>query len=262
MTPLARIQQNFQSCMLYPEQLHDNANIGWVSTSSRASAEKLLSIYSTGYRLRLKEVLANDYPALVIAIGEEKFNIICEHYIKEHPSIYFSLRDFGKNFSAFIKTFEPGQDSVWVYELALFEWTLGQAFDADDVDIFSEKELSIIPMDNWPKLRFIVHPSVHRIDFSWNTAEIWKSLTSETPSEIAAINTSLCSWLIWREHLITKFRSLEQDERLALDALISGSNFSEICEALAQVIKHEDVPLRAVTLLKGWLTQGLITATD
>ena len=260
MTPLARTQQNFQSCMIYPEQIQDNSKIVWVKNTGRASPKRQLAIYSTAYRLRLKEVLENDYPAVSMAIGEDKFDEISDAYIKAHPSHYFSLREFGKNFANFIKTFESSLDNSWLYELALFEWLLGQAFDADDADILSVHDLSNVSMNDWPALQFIIHPSIQRIDFNWNIAEIWKTLIDKTPTNITALTTPECSWLIWRENLITQFRSLEQDEQLALDALISGTKFSEICEILGQYINQEEVPLRAAALLKGWISQGLISA--
>ena len=67
------------------------------------------------------------------------------------------------------------------------------------------------------------------------------------------------SWIVWREQLITRFRSLETDEQLALDKIREGENFNDVCETLSTIIDEDKVPMHAATLLKGWITQGLIS---
>ena len=135
---------------------------------------------------------------------------------------------------------------------------MGQAFDADDANILTEHDLSSISPEAWPQLRFILHPSVHRLDCVWNTAEMWKALTAEPTIPVTAISGEASAWLIWREKLITRFRSLNKDEQLALDALSNETSFEGICDVLSTVIDEDDVPMRAATLLKGWIGQGLI----
>jgi len=262
MSRLAELQQNFQSCLIYPQQAQgntqDNAQIDWITDSGRASPQKQLSVYTNGYRLRLNEVLENDYPATAMAIGEQQFEQLSDAYIDAHPSLYFSLREFGQHFDTFVSTLSQVENSPWLPQLALFEWKLGQAFDALDSKILTEQDLSTIGFEDWPELRFVVAPSVQKIDFTWNIPEMWKNLTSQSPIAITARHTPSQTWLIWRENLITQFRSIEEDEQLALEALINGSTFQDTCEILGKIMEPEKVPLHAATLLKTWIAQGLI----
>ena len=264
MKQLAKLQNTFQDCVLQPG---NPASTAWVSASGRAAPEIQLSIYTHAYRARLKEVLANDFPAMLMAIGDDHFNQLADDYTEAHPSHYFSLRDFGRHLPGFITDLiqqhehqdSHWQDMHWLYELAIFEWTLGQAFDAADVSLFTEQDMSTIPPEAWPELKFILHPSVHRLDFEWNTPEIWQALTGDEPTQVTAMHESTSSWLVWREQLITRFRSMQTDEQLALDKLYEGGNFNEVCEALATMMSEDEVPLRAAILLKGWIAQGLIS---
>ena len=263
MNQLAKLQHTFQKCVLKPEQATSNA---WVSASGRATPEVQLSIYSYAYHARLNEVLANDYPAILMAIGDEHFNQLAADYIETHPSHYFSLRDFGAELANFIASLiqqqTKWQEMPWLYELALFEWNLGQAFDAADDNLFTEHDMSTIATEAWPELRFNLHPSVQRLDFEWNIIEMWQALTDETPSEVTAIKEASTPWLIWRENLTTRYRSMHQDEQLALDKLAQGGNFTDICETLASIINENDVPMHAASLLKGWISQGLISGVQ
>jgi hypothetical protein len=65
---------------------------------------------------------------------------------------------------------------------------------------------------------------------------------------------------MWRDELMTQYRSLEADEAVALSAAHAGANFTEICSALATEIgDQEQVPMKAASLLKGWLAAGMLT---
>lgn len=257
MSRLAELQQTFQRCLLDPPE---NRTQAWVRAGGRATPERQLSAYIHAYPTRLKEVLANDYPALLMAIGDETFNRLAQTYIDTHPSHFFSLRDFGGRLAAFIAAEDAYRTQPWLVELARFEWTLGKAFDAADTPVACIDDMATIAPEDWPDLRFDIHPSVQRLELSWNTIGMWTNLTADEPTPATASVGESMPWLIWREQLTTRFRSLELDEAAALDCLCDGSDFGEACEQLTAFVDDDDVPLRAATLLKSWLDQGLISA--
>ncbi|MBW9256708.1 MAG: hypothetical protein K1562_03690 [Candidatus Thiodiazotropha sp. (ex. Lucinisca nassula)] len=90
---------------------------------------------------------------------------------------------------------------------------------------------------------------------------MWKSLTAESPETVEAIRTP-GSWLIWRQNLVTRFYLLDEDERLILDLPHRGGSFNDGCEIVASQIGHESASMRAASLLKGWIGQGLIADAD
>lgn len=261
---LAQLQQIFQSHVLNPE---DNASVQWISAKGRAAPEIQLSIYSHAYQTRLIEVLSNDYPAVLMALGEDQFETLAKSYIKVHPSHYFSLSDFGKNVSTFIFQLAQDADTVWyempwLSELALFEFTLGKVFNAADASAFTEHDMANVPAAAWADLKFTLHPCVKHLSFKFNTVEIWKALTDETPQAIDAKHEEPNQWLIWREQLITQFRSMEKDEQLAFNVLYGGGDFTDICESLAALINEDDIPLHVASFLKTWINQGLISSVS
>jgi len=260
MTPLARLQQTFQDCVLDPGKA---ASTAWISASGRADPDIQISIYYHAYRARLHEVLANDYPAIQMAIGDNHFNALVADYINTHPSHYFNLRDFGQHLPCFMADrVQHDADYLgmyWLVELTEFEWTLGLVFNAANVSLFTEQDMAGIPFEAWPNLRFIVHPSVHRFNFEWNTPEMWLALTADPPTPVIAERNQASSWLVWREQLVTRFRSMPIDEQQALDKVLEGGSFNDVCEELATLMNENDVPLRAAGLLKGWIAQGLIS---
>jgi hypothetical protein len=52
------------------------------------------------------------------------------------------------------------------------------------------------------------------------------------------------------------------DEAVALDCCLRGHSFGEICEALAERLPEEEIPLRAAGLLGTWADSGIIVAIN
>ena len=260
MNQLEKLQHTFQDYVLKPDS---SVSQKWVSAKGKAAPEVQLSIYSYAYHARLTEVLENDFPAVLVAIGEGYFNELTTNYIKAHPSKFFSLRDFGSGFANFINDLiqqqSKWQEMPWLYELTLFEWSLGQAFDAADDNIFAEQDMATVAPEAWPELKFTLHSSVQRLNLEWNIIEMWQALTAETPVEVSATKDVSSPWLVWRENLSTHFRSMEVDEQIAFDELKQGGSFTDICESLASIIDEDEVPMHAASLLKGWISQSLIS---
>ncbi|MEE8387674.1 MAG: DNA-binding domain-containing protein [Acidiferrobacterales bacterium] len=256
MSQLAKLQQAFQRRVLDPKQ---SSLPTWVSAGGRATPETQLLVYTSAYRARLTEVLAEDFPAIANAIGEDGFETLAEAYIDAHPSRYFSLRDFGDHMADFMTHAADYKDMPWLSELAVFERLLGRAFDATDAPIFREQDMAAVPAENWADLRFILHPSVQRIDCIWDAPSMWKVLTSDTPKEVTAEAGESVAWLVWRQQLTTQFRSLNKGEQIVLDTLREGATFNDACVALSTLMAEDEVPLHIATLLKSWITQELIS---
>ena len=271
MSHLSKLQQTFQNCVLHTG---DATSTAWISAGGRVAPEIQLSAYSHAYRARLIEVLANDFTAVHMAIGDENFYQLAESYIEVYPSHYFSLREFGRDMPKFILDLVKNnkeEDAIrwpnidwsamhWLYELAKFEWSLGQTFDAADSSLFSEQQMASIDPETWPDLKFALHPSVQRIDLEWNTADMWLALTAEEPTDVIAEHEGSSPWLMWRDEFVTRFRSMQPDEQLAFDELCKGKDFNDVCEALSTIMNDEDVPIQAASFLKVWITQGLISS--
>ena len=116
-----------------------------------------------------------------------------------------------------------------------------------------------IPSEDWPSLRLVFHASVYRINFSWNTPELWKAhKAGSTPPEVRE-NSAPVPWVIWRQNLKIRFRSLENDEQSFFNAAQEGATLTDMCDVLSVLNFPESVPLRAASILKRWIRDGLIS---
>jgi hypothetical protein len=252
-SPLAALQERFQSYV----QRGDGDIGSLVVADAKADAGQRMDVYFHAYRLRLVEVLSTDYPAVAAVAGSEEFDRIARGYVDAHPSGHPSVRWFGRHFAAYLRAHEPQQ--ALLAELAAFEWAQGEAFDARDAPALPLEEVARIPGDQWPDLRFTVHPSLRRLELEWNVGAIAQAVDgSEAVPE--AMHGAKTAWVLWRRDLVVRWRSLSVDEAVALDAVRAGAAFGEVCELLCEHVDPDSAGMHAASLLKRWLSDGLLTS--
>ena len=256
MLSLKQIQEAFTEHVM----ARNDVITGYVAGTNNVPSEKRLDIYRNAYRERLIETLANDYEILTKLLGEETFRRLCIAYIDKNPSSHYSLRWFGYGLPSFLD-YSPDKGSHdWEAEMAQLEWLFIDAFDSANTSTVSEQDAAAIPPDQWPTLSVTFHPSVRVVRLWWNTLDLWQAAKNDEqpPAPVRLAQYSHC--LLWRNNLITQFRSLDNFEAVALSAAADGATFSEICGALAEELHDpEQVPIKAASYLKGWLASGMLT---
>lgn len=255
MTSLARLQRGFQRHVLAGGAHFDREIAG----NARLSATRRLSIYSGAYRARLVEALGKDYPGLQALAGNERFEQLARHYVSAHPSPFRNLRWYGGEFPAFLAKCAPSRRAPAFAEMAAFEQQLGLAFDAADTAPVAVEDVARVPAQEWPQMRFTPHPSVRRLTLHYNAPAVHAAaLEGKSLPPLRRVRRAV-PWLIWRQELVIRFRSLARDEARAFDTLLGGATFGEIC---AQLSDSGEPGLRAAALLKGWLREGLICEVE
>lgn len=249
------LQEQLQNFLLYNDPAIQQNVIG----TKKVSVEKRLAIYQNAYRSRLIDALVTTYPILNIYLGEEVFAELGREYLDQYPSTFRSIRWFGDRFADYLKNHSRCSEFPIVAELAQFEWLMTLAFDAADAPCLKMDEIALIPPDAWEHMRFEAHPSAILMPMHWNTVAIWQALTDERMPEEPKEMTVPITWILWRNDLLSQFCSLSLDEAWAINAIMTGASFGEICEGVCEWIDEEHAALHTASLLKGWITAGLIS---
>jgi len=258
MNNLMNLQNKFQSYLINSD-CDINADI---EETKKVSATTRLQIYSNAYRFRLIEALSSNYPILQKFLGEVLFQELALHYIDAYPSTFRSIRWFGDKLENFLREHDEYNAFPYLAELSKLQWRMTLTFDALDRELIDMEAVMQIPQDDWVRMQFILHPSVYILDFQWNVIQIWKNLSQDnSPDEPLKYDISI-PYIFWRKDLINQYCSLPQDECYAIESVIKGHTFGEICEGLCQWVDEQDAALRAASLLKGWISSGLISAIE
>jgi hypothetical protein len=267
---LADLQRAFQDHVLHEGRTIEAAIAG----SAQFPAAARLGIYSDAYRLRLIDVLAYYYPRLQKLLGDDAFARLALHYLAAQPSRHISVRWFGDGLAdELARSIDQGIDQnaeyreqPWLAELARWECALATAFDASDAEPLTLEAFGEIDPAHWPDLRFQFDPSVQLLRFQTNAPGLFQALAAGTETPDPAVLDTAQTWLIWRQDLKPWFRLLSDAETEALATMRGQSShqqqgtFEELCETLCQFHDPGEVPSIAASMLKTWITQGLIIA--
>lgn len=226
-----------------------------------------LAGYSQSWRARLIDALEANYPALTEMLGREDFTALGATYIEAHPSRFYSIRGYGDALPQFLAGHPDYRGAPVLADLARWEWTMTEVFDAADAEPIGPASLASVPQESWAELRFGLHPSVRTLQLGWNVPQIWQALAGDAPfdapDEVARLWPAPApdergrAWLLWRRDLRIVFRPLGPLEAAALEHCRRGLRFGEICELACDRVGAQG-GARMTELLHGWLASGII----
>jgi hypothetical protein len=252
--PLRDLQRELQRHLLGEES---GVTAAIVDAPPLPAVERL-AIYRNAYQVRLIDALHEIYPVLHGLLGDEAWVELGQAYVAAHPSVFRSIRWYGRELADYLAASAPYSEAPILSEVALLEWTLAEVFDATDALPLPRSALSAIEPTAWSTLTLEFHPSLRRLAFSWNTAAVWKAMSQdETPPQPEMARTPM-PWLLWRQNLQNYFRSMNAVESAALDAALRGRNFAQVCEDLGALLPQEEIPAAAASLLGTWADSGII----
>ena len=255
---LHELQRDFQARILANEntidaQLHDG---------ERADFPARLDVYVGGYRARLIDALGTSYPVVKATLGDDEFERQMRRYIDSTPSRHFSVRHYGATIADYLLTQDPKGNGQVLAELAGWEWTLADVFDASDDDPLEVATLATVPPEAWPTVSFQLRQSLRRLETRTNAVEWWRAANELTEQPSAMTLAAPTQWLLWRRGVTTLFRSLEPLDAELLDAAQRGATFGALCERVAQDVGESEAAVRAASLLRGWIAEELVAGYE
>jgi hypothetical protein len=252
--PLRELQMDMQRHLLGEES---GVTAAIVDAPPLPAADRL-AIYRNAYQVRLIDALHETYPVLHGLLGDEAWVELGQAYVAAHPSVFRSIRWYGRELAAYLAASTPFSEAPILSEVALLEWTLAEVFDATDALPLSRSALSAVEPSAWGTLTFEFHPSLRRLAFSWNTAAVWKAMTQDETPPRPEMAPAPIRWLLWRQNLQNYFRSMNAVESAAIDSALRGRNFAQLCEDLGALLPPEEIPAAAASLLGAWADSGII----
>lgn len=252
---LAELQAGFQTYLLQdsPDAQTSKPFFNAMVDDKTVGIHKRLNIYHHAYRARMQEALGTVYVNLHQYLGCQTFNQIVQAYIAQSPSTYRNLRWMGDTLADYLVEVMP--DQVLIADLARFEWALSLAFDAEDQPTLTIEDLAQIPPESWSDLSFDWHASVQIKAAHSHVVPAWQALDAgQTPQVIEEATT----YVVWRQDMMSYFKTLDDQEKLAITFMYKKHTFGELCEALAGVVGEEQAMTVAAGYLSEWLNAGML----
>jgi hypothetical protein len=231
-------------------QFYDRVTAGRPTDGLIASGD--LGIYARMYASRLYDVLADDYPKLRTALGDDAFDAIAVRYFRERPPRSFTLRDAGVDLAARLR--DAGDAPAWAADLAALERARIDVFDGPDATPLTQADAVALDAQ-LPELVLRWVPSSVVVPIAWAVDDLWSAIEDEQPPfEPAPAERAV---LVWRRDSSVLHRTLDPDEARLAPSLATGTRFADVCEVLG-TLHGEAAGARAVELLVRWLDAATV----
>jgi hypothetical protein len=229
-----------------------------IKPSATMTSLERLQIYRDGYRERLVECLADDYPALQFALGSDAFADLCREYIAAHPSRSPSLNFFGRDVSRFCRTSKRWPLAAFAADLAALEWALVEVLHAGLVAPLSNDALSCLPGDQWSSACFLPSDAVRLVQAAYPVNAYFQSFRDDRSPDIPPPGSS--ATVVWRAGPTIWRKDLEAAEAAVLSRLFGGAT---IGQALAAIDRDSLVIPDAGSIaawFRHWVSSGFFIA--
>ncbi len=185
-----------------------------------------LEIYRAQFFYRHLDAIAEDFPALVEALGWEAFEEHARAYLAAHPPASPSLRELAARLPGFLAArIEP----AWA-DLARLEWALVEAFDAADLPPLDTSAVTLAA-DALDRARLVLDPSLSRLRLSAPVHEVRARLV-DGERVAPPISRATCL-VVYRQRLELMWREVPPLALDALDALAGGRPLAEALDELS-----------------------------
>lgn len=227
----------------------------WIAPKAGFSAEAQLAAYRQGYRFRLFNAVAMDYPATAHALGKEEFGLWLRTFIERTPSTYFNLGRYTSQFAVFLKD----HVSPFISELAALEAGLAEITDAGESPPLSADAISALSPAAFLTAHFQPRTASRLFCFDYPVNQYYADFHEGNPPSTPQPEAT---WLLVYRHADENWRMpLEQGEYFLLKALVTGLPVQEAVAEAGSTAQwnEEDFPRQFQSWLTRWLSSGALT---
>jgi hypothetical protein len=129
-----------------------------------------LGIYHRMYRLRLRDALETDFPALLAVVGPERFEALAIEFIEARPSTSWTLNRLGDAFPEHL----AARAEPWIAELAALELQQTLAIQSAESGRIGPTELASIPPERLAEARFRPIASLRLLETSHDVLSLFE----------------------------------------------------------------------------------------
>jgi hypothetical protein len=226
----------------------------------RMSARERLEIYRRGYHARLIECLADDYPALAHALGEEAFDALCRAYIAAYPSELPNLNFFGRRMAELCRSRPPGDFPFpeFAADLARLEWAMVEVIHAASSAPLTLEDLRDVPPEAWAEACLLPNTAFRLLRFDYPVNSYFQAFRDGRDPAVPVAHAS--ATVVWRTGPSVWRMDLTPAMLDVLSALAGGDSLGA---ALARAQPHladldeQEASRRVMAWFREWVQSGL-----
>jgi hypothetical protein len=224
-----------------------------IKDNNRVNPHIQLAIYIDGYRLRLMQAIAEDYPAFKKLLGDEEFRRLALQYIEVTPSEHFNLDRYPHSFAEFaIK--ESGKS--FATDIARLESAIAIVFMEEESEPLDASAIIKLSAETFASMRLTPRTASRLMAFDY-PVNTW--LEEERADKNPPAPQAQKEFLYLYRHNNNVMRAeLTEPAYLFLQQLFNDKSVEEALEAVIKIHpQYEEQILGNVQLwFSEWLTKG------
>jgi hypothetical protein len=225
-----------------------------LTAGPRMSAEERLDVYRKGYRARLVECLADDYPAVKDLLGDDGFESLASSYVERFPSHSPSLNRYGERMADLLRERDDAH-GAFASDLARLEWALVEAIHAAPAGELDPQRLATIAAGGSGGLRLVAGPSVRLLRLDHPVNRYYQAFHDGASRGVEAGRAATLvhrkGWVVWR-------RDVSPAMAVVLGEILAGATLGA---ALAAAEERGAVPeaSEVTEAFRDWVAGGVFS---
>ncbi|VVE32646.1 HvfC/BufC N-terminal domain-containing protein [Pandoraea anhela] len=220
-----------------------------------SAVNKRYAVYRNNVTVSLIDALASIYPAVLRITGTDFFRAMARFHIRATPPVSPLLFAYGRDFPAFIASYEYARELPWLADVARIERAWLDAYHAADAPTLSIESLAALDADRLTSVRFIAHPAAQVIRSSYPAVTLF-AMHREAQSAISSVGDDAQDALITRPDHDVIVSHLPAGGAEFLTALIGGATLSDAVDTAMNACASFDVTAN----IDGMMSAGVFCA--
>jgi hypothetical protein len=240
----------------------DDANEpdAWIKPKENFSSAEQLNVYINGYRYRLYNVTAEDFPILKYAMGEEAFDTFLSDFVNNVHSQHFNIA----RYSALLPNFLALHDlnTPFFLEIAQVEAAISQLADMAETTALTPEHLAGMTPDALMERQLLPRAALQLFKLAYPVNDYYMAVKNGDAPSIPAPEASHLA--VFRHEDSVWRMELNEHEYVLLHNLFDGLPVGQALEKTQAEcgLDEEALPAQLSHWFSRWMRNGLLAATE
>ncbi|WP_233809677.1 HvfC/BufC N-terminal domain-containing protein [Paraburkholderia sp. HP33-1] len=220
---------------------------GIVATHGKGVVKRY-NVYRNNVTVSLIDALAAIYPAVQRITGVEFFRAMARFHVRATPPASPLLFEYGRDFPAFIETYEYAGDMPWLADTARIERAWLDAYHAEDAVPLAAEAFASIDPGSLAQVRFVPHPAARIVRSRYPAVAIFAM--NRAPGPVTPLHSSDAEdALVTRPECDVIVSRLPSGGAAFLVALIEGMPLGAAAQAAFEESDSFDLPASLAAMI-------------
>ncbi len=254
-TTLADAQTHMQHAILNGG---DDEPAAWIKPKENFSPAEQLDVYINGYRYRLYNVTAEDYPVLKHALGNDAFGDMLMDCINAIPATHFNIARYSVHVPEFLARHATA--TPLALEIAQLESAIAQLLDAKETTPLLPQHISHLTPEALMETALKPRAALQLFAFQYPVNSYYNAVRDK---HLPNLPEKLESFLVAYRHDDEVWRlPLDENEYHLLKNIFSGMMIADALEKTQSQLglSDEALPSRLSAWFARWMQNGLFAA--